>query len=124
MRIEAGNTDETVLGELGSRLARTRLERNVTQAELAREAGVAKGTVERIERGSDVNLTSLLRVLRALGLLEALDRLVPEPLPSPIERLRLQGRRRRRAARPRGPAAPGQDSPWTWGVDASGAEVE
>lgn len=113
MRIEAQNSDETILRELGSRLARTRLERNVSQEELAREAGVAKTTVERIEGGREVRLTSLVRILRALGQLDVLDRLIPEPLPSPLERVRLQGRRRQRARHSRNEEQ-GQGGTWRW----------
>jgi len=112
MRIGAENSDSTVLAELGDRLARTRLERNISQEQLAIEAGISKSTVERIEAGQPVKLTSFVRILRALGQLEMLDRLVPEPLPSPIERLRLQGRRRQRAAAPRG--EPDEPAPWRW----------
>jgi len=101
MKIEPNSGDGVVLKEIGERLARTRLERNVTQGALATEAGVSKATVERLEAGEPVKSTNLIRVLRALGLLQGLDRLVPEPLPSPVERLRLQGRRRRRASTPR-----------------------
>src|SRR5580704_19045187 len=92
------NDDETVLAELGRRLARTRLERNISQQGLAAEAGVSKRTVERIEAGDETRLTSVVRVLRVLGLLDQLDRLVPEPLPSPLERLKRHGRARQRAA--------------------------
>jgi putative transcriptional regulator len=121
MRLEATNSDEVILAELGRRLARTRLERNLSQADLARDAGVSKTTVERIEAGEAVKSTSLIRVLRALDLLDALDRLVPEPLPSPIERRKLQGRSRRRAGTPRRPPGaerPGQ--PWRWGDEPGG----
>ncbi len=114
MRIEAQNSDETVLRELGSRLARTRLERNTSQEQLAREAAVAKSTVERVEAGREVKLTSLIRILRALGQLDVLDRLIPEPLPSPIERIRLQGRRRLRAHQPGGRGKE-QGGTWRWG---------
>ncbi len=98
MRINNATTDRAVLEELGGRLARTRLERNLTQAQLAHEAGIAPLTVLRLERGDAVRLTSLVRVLRVLDLLDALDRLIPEPMPSPIELVKLQGRRRRRAS--------------------------
>jgi transcriptional regulator with XRE-family HTH domain len=114
MRINAENSDETVLAELGRRLERTRLDRNLSQEALALEAGVSKATVERAEAGQPVKSTSLIRLLRALGRLEALDSLLPEPLPSPIERLDLQGRRRRRARGPRGEAG-SEDRPWSWG---------
>lgn len=120
MKVDRYLTDEAVLSELGARLERTRLERNLTQRELAAEAGVERKAVQRIEAGESVKLTSFIRVLRALGLLDALDRLVPEPVPSPIELLKLHGKRRRRASgarRKRKKAPPAQDEvgPWRWG---------
>jgi transcriptional regulator with XRE-family HTH domain len=103
-----------VLDELGARLARTRLEQNVSQEQLASEAGVSKSTVERIETGREVKVTSLVRILRALGRLELLDQLLPEPLPSPIERARIQGRRRQRAAESRRKDEVEQARVWHW----------
>jgi hypothetical protein len=38
-----------------------------------------KRTLERIEAGASVQVPALLRVLRALGLLERFDGVVPEP---------------------------------------------
>jgi transcriptional regulator with XRE-family HTH domain len=111
VKIEANISDDAVLGEIGERLARTRLERNLSQERLAKEAGVSKATIERLEAGEPVKSSSLIRVLRSLGRLEALDQLLPEPLPSPIERLRLQGRRRQRA----GSRRTEQAAPWRWG---------
>jgi transcriptional regulator with XRE-family HTH domain len=134
MRIQEYLTDDAVLAELGTRLERTRLERNLSQRELAAEAGVERKAVQRIEAGEPVKLTSFIRVLRALGLLDALDQLVPEPLPSPIELLKLHGKRRRRAsgARRKGgktpPAAkgkPGEDAtaPWRWGDETPAVDA-
>jgi transcriptional regulator with XRE-family HTH domain len=122
MKITDHLTDEAVLEELGERLGRTRLERNMTQRELAVEAGVERKAVQRIESGESVRLVSLIRVLRALGLLEVLDRLVPEPTPSPIELLALQGRRRRRASGGRTRAHRGGGGPgtWRWGDERPG----
>jgi transcriptional regulator with XRE-family HTH domain len=114
MRIENENSDRAVLDELGARLARTRLEQNTSQEQLAAAAGVSKSTVERIETGREVKLTSFVRVLRALGRLELLDRLLPEPLPSPIERIRIQGKRRQRAAEPRREEELPGEQPWRW----------
>jgi transcriptional regulator with XRE-family HTH domain len=98
MRITSLSTDAAVLAELGKRLERSRLERNVTQEQLAHEAGVSRSTVVRVEAGEPVKTTAIVRILRALGLADQLDLLVPEPLPSPVELLRRQGRPRRRAA--------------------------
>jgi transcriptional regulator with XRE-family HTH domain len=111
-------TDAAAMAELGERLARTRLEQNLSQQQIASAAGVSKRTVERIEAGAPVQLAGFIRVLRALGLLERLEALVPEPLPSPIEQAKLHGRRRRRAA-PRA-ERPSQSGPWRWGDPAPG----
>ena len=51
MKIETAFSDQAILQELGARIANTRLERNLTQADLAKEAGVSKRTVERLESG-------------------------------------------------------------------------
>jgi putative transcriptional regulator len=122
MKIESNSTDDVVLDELGRRLARTRLERNLSQEQVAADAGVSKRTVERLEAGESIKSNSLIRVLRALGQLEALDRLVPEPLPSPVERVRLQGRRRRRAANPRGDREGESPGPWRWGDEPAASQ--
>lgn len=116
MRILGENTDPAVLEELGSRLQRTRLERNLSQAQLAAEAGVGRVTVQRVEDGRGASLTSLIRILRALDLLDGLDRLVPEPVESPLDELRRQGRRRQRAGSPRPRGGPEEDpGGWRWG---------
>jgi transcriptional regulator with XRE-family HTH domain len=99
MRITAQTTDEVVLTEMGRRLARTRLQLNLTQAQLATQAGVSKRTLERMESGQvGAQLSGFIRVCRALGLLDRLDSFLPEPTPSPMEQLRLAGRQRQRAS--------------------------
>jgi len=106
-------TDPAVLAEIGQRLAQHRLERNLTQAELAKEAGVSKRTLIRLEGGESTQLTNLIRILRALDLLANLDAFIPPPVPSPIEQLRSEGKRRKRASRKAD--TPGPDEEWTWG---------
>lgn len=121
-------TDTAALAELGERLAHHRLERNLTQAELAKEAGVSKRTLIRLEGGESTQLTNLIRVLRALGLLGNLDAFVPPPTPSPLEQLRTHGRPRKRAS-PRSDETESAESSeeWTWGDQdneaASGGET-
>jgi transcriptional regulator with XRE-family HTH domain len=113
MKIESQLTDGGVLRELGERLERVRLDQNLTQAALAEQAGVSKRTLERLESGEvATQLSGFLRVCRTLGLLDRFDALVPEPLPSPIAQLKLQGKTRRRASgRKVAAGAPGK---WTW----------
>lgn len=113
MREDYGlHTDTAILKELGRRITTRRIERNLTQADLAGRAGVAKRTVERLEAGESTQLANFLRILRALELLDTLDVLLPESGPGPLELLRHRGRERKRV-RPGRTAEPKQ--PWTWG---------
>ncbi len=122
VRLSAGASDAALLAELGTRIARTRLERDWTQAHLAQTASVGLNTLRRLENGDGATLTNLVRVLRALDLLDGLDAAIPEPAPSPIEQMKLAGRRRRRASgrRPAGGKTPdpGAGDGWTWGDEA------
>ena len=92
-------TDAAALAELGARIADLRLSRRWRQEDLAYEAGVSNRTVQRIEAGTSVQVAMFLRVLRALGLLDGLDLLVPASGPSPMELLRAQNDRRKRGPR-------------------------
>jgi transcriptional regulator with XRE-family HTH domain len=117
MKISAQLTEDTVLTELGGRLASIRVGRNLTQAELAEQAGVSKRTVERLESGAvATQLSGFIRVCRALGLVENFESLIPEAVASPIEQLKRQGRRRQRASGRKAKRA--MAGKWTWG-DAS-----
>lgn len=113
MKISPHLTDEVVLQELGGRLAGARIERDLTQAALAEQAGVSKRTVERLESGEvATQLSGFLRVCRVLGLLERFDMLLPESAPGPMAQLKHQGRKRQRATRRKEPAA--TPKKWTW----------
>ncbi len=110
-------TDRAALSELGQRLAQHRLTRNLTQAELAAEAGVSRRTVLRLEGGESTQLTHLIRVLRALHLLGSLETWIPAPVASPLEQLRLQQQKRRRASRRVREPSTTKAQGWTWGDD-------
>ena len=114
MRITNQNTDEAILVELGGRLARLRLDRNLTQAELATQAGISKRTLERLEAGAVApQLSGLIRVCRVLGLVDRFDLLVPEPVPSPVAQLKMAGRKRQRASTPKPDGSSAKK--WQWG---------
>jgi len=113
VKITLDLTDESILKEVGGRLAGVRLGRNLTQAALAEEAGVSKRTVERLESGEvATQLSGFLRVCRVLGLLERFGSLIPEAVASPMEQLKMQGRKRQRAAGRK--VASGERKKWTW----------
>ena len=75
-------TDNAILGELGTRIKQRRIAMDITQGELSQESGVSMSTVVRIEQGEDTKVSNLIRVLRVLGLTENFDLLVPEQQPN------------------------------------------
>ena len=115
MKISSDISDRASIQELGRRLARHRLNKNLTQAALAARAGVSLPTVQRIEQGNSSQVSNLVRILRALKLLDNLEVLVPEPAASPIQQARMRGKLRRRASSPAGRGRQEPPPAWTWG---------
>jgi hypothetical protein len=66
---------------------------------MAAEAGIGQATVQRAERGHSVQMTSMIKLLRTLGLLGGLDLAIPESIALPIAQLDRQQRRIRQRAR-------------------------
>jgi len=105
--------DNAVLAKLGRGLAERRVRMGLTQAELAKQAGIGKRTVERIEAGNSCQTSALIRILRILALQEDLIRIIPPSGPRPMDLLKMKGKERKRASsknRATNPAAK-----WTWG---------
>jgi transcriptional regulator with XRE-family HTH domain len=97
-----GQSDKAILRDLGDRLRRARLRRNLSQQQLADRAGLNRTTISEYERGASTSTLTLVQVLRALELLDELAAFLPDPGPSPLELARTQGRRRQRATGRRG----------------------
>ena len=115
MDMDTTITDEGLLKLIGERLARQRLTKNLTQQQLAEQAGLGVRTVQRLELGeAATQLSGFVRVCRVLGLVERFDALIPEQVASPIAQLKLQGRQRKRARSRK--AVPGEPKKWTWGA--------
>ncbi|MGD8618996.1 MAG: helix-turn-helix transcriptional regulator [Gammaproteobacteria bacterium] len=116
MKISPLLTDDAILAELGERMARRRLDLQLTQADVAGQAGIAKRTVERIEAGASAQMSSIIRILRVLELLPDLDVMIPEATVRPMDLLKRKGKVRQRAtSRSR---ADRPEPPWSWDDDA------
>ena len=117
MKIDDYLTDAVVLREIGSRVKHTRLDANLTQAQLAQQAGIAKRTVERLESGDSSDSLALIRVLRVLKLLANLESLLPDAPQSPVTLLKRHGRQRKRvrAGHLHNEDTRPPEAPWTWG---------
>ncbi len=116
--------EEVILSELGRALAERRIGKRLTQAELAKQAGIGKRTLERIEGGNSCQTSALIRVLRVLDLQDALSQLIPPSGPTPMGLLKLKKKERKRAPSQRPPKASQSGGPgnrgkkWTWGDGA------
>ena len=114
MKINTELSDQAVLLEIGQRISQQRLSRNLTQAALAKEAGIAKRTLERVEAGESAQLLTIVRILRVLGMLASLDQLIPVTEPGPMQMLRGKNKQRVRASTT---AQARKNTPWQWQED-------
>ena len=109
-----GWSDEAILREMGERLRTERLNRNLTVDEVATRAGVSPVTMYKVESGANHSLKTLLRILRALNLLNRVDALLPDVGVSPIQLAALRGKQRQRASGSRGRRSGSQlDRSWS-----------
>ena len=105
-------TDKGIGVEIGRRLKSLRLRKNVTQQRLSDATALSLNTIKSLEAGKG-KLSSLIAVLRELGVLDALDGFIPEVTISPLQLARRQGRKRQRASGKRIEGGePGGDTPW------------
>ncbi len=106
-------SDQAILEDIGARLKRRRLDRNLTQQEVADQAGLTRTTIGEFERGASSSTLTLVRILRALGALEELETFLPDAGLSPLQLAKLQGRQRQRASRKQSSDEPeGEDPQW------------
>jgi putative transcriptional regulator len=96
---------------LGARLREARLDLNLTREDLAADIGLSVDTVRNAETGRNVSLETLIRLLRGLGRLDDLDRLLESAGPSPVQLAKRQGKIRQRAS---GSRTTNKSGRWKW----------
>lgn len=95
-------TAEELCQELGTRLKAARLAQELSQAELAARAGVARGAVVHLEKSGASTLPTLARVVQVLGLEGELQPLFLPRVQSIAQLEQAEGIHRRQRA-PRSP---------------------
>ncbi len=106
-------TSHQIEAALCRRLENIRLSRNMTQVQLANEAGVSVRTIGRLGKGEGISMDTFIRVLTALGIQQNLEALLPDPTVRPVERVNIRGNERKRAR----PVSSGNKTAavWSWG---------
>lgn len=74
-------TNDEVMLLLGERIRGRRLGRNLPINQLAERCGLNRKTILELEAGRDVRLSSLIKLLRGLNMLNALEAAFPDVLP-------------------------------------------
>lgn len=89
-------SSKSALNELGSRLKAYRIYSSLTQEELAIQSGVSRRSIQNMENGEDVNLSTFIKVLNSLELVSNLDLLVPDPTKRPSYYLKINANSKKR----------------------------
>ncbi len=108
-------SSDQIIEALGQRLNQIRLNQNISQADLAKEAGVSRSTLTRLADGQPISLDSFIRVMQALKLTDQLAALLPDPSVRPVDRVRLDGTERQRATSKSSGDKKSSPTPWVWG---------
>lgn len=95
MNVDAIQSPDELIQDLGERLQALRLSTGLTQATLADKAGISPRALRDLEAGRGSTLHTLVRVLKALGAGQNIEALAPQPRVSPMALLqRPHGRKR------------------------------
>lgn len=117
-------SNKQILELLGERIRAARLNQNLTQQQLAAQAGISESMLRLAEKGKkSLGLLNLIAILRALSQLSQLDTFLPEPAPRPEAFLAQKNKPaplqapshkpRQRASSKR--HSPTKIEPWNWG---------
>ena len=87
-------TSHAVIREMGAAVKDYRINRSLTQQDLADASGVSLRSISRFEQGNDIQLGSLIKILKALGLLDNINLLIPDVTKVPSYYLKKQSPKR------------------------------
>lgn len=90
-------TNEEIFAVLGNRLRARRLDRNLTIEAVATQTGLNRKTIIDVENGRDVRMSTVIKLLRMMNMLGALDAAIPDTLPGG-EAFSSRGQLRQRAS--------------------------
>ncbi len=66
-------SDDIHAYHVGEAIRKARLSRHLTQEQLGEKVGVQRSQISRLEKGSSITFSTLIRILRALGISASLD---------------------------------------------------
>ncbi|MCP3675142.1 MAG: helix-turn-helix transcriptional regulator [Gammaproteobacteria bacterium] len=111
-------SNQKILEIVGTRFLAARLNKNMTQSDLASQSGVTEKTIGNLEKGiKSIGLLNIIAILRALEMLDQIDSFIPEPPPraaSLIKIEKIRGKSRKRASGKRKRSTEEGRESWSW----------
>lgn len=92
-------TDLAIARQVGSYLKNIRLQKNLTQEQIAKKSGLYRSTVSEIENGRPASFLSFVQLLRTLDLLYFFDFFTIKNTVSPLEMAKIEAKKRKRASK-------------------------
>ncbi|TXC76047.1 helix-turn-helix transcriptional regulator [Luteibaculum oceani] len=93
----AYKSDKEIIEAIANYIKQRRLAKNITQQQLADDAGLNRWTISQAENGEALNTRSLIQILRALDALSLLNQFEWKEEISPLEYAKLKKQERQRA---------------------------
>ena len=93
------HSDVAILRQIGDFIKQQRIAKNISQESLASSAVISRSTLSLIERGENISLINLIKILRILDALHVLDRFKTEPQISPIQLAKDEQKKRKRTSK-------------------------
>jgi transcriptional regulator with XRE-family HTH domain len=91
------SNDQLILLEIGNFIKQRRIDLGITQGELAKQAAVSRSTISLIERGENIALGNLIKVLRMLDALYVFNAFKSYDEISPLRLAKIVSEPRQRA---------------------------
>nr|MBP7472390.1 helix-turn-helix domain-containing protein [Prevotella sp.] len=93
-----GMSNSDIISKLGMRFKEYRILLHMTQQDVAEKAGVSIFLISQLESGKSNNITmgSFLSLLRSIGFLAEIQKILPDIPPSPEEIERMNKRKKER----------------------------
>lgn len=91
-------SDPAIVKEIGKQLKQMRLNKNLTQAQVAEITGLDRVTISKVENGRAATLLTFVQLLRAFDNLTLLNTFNSEPEISPMMVAEMQEKYRKRAS--------------------------
>lgn len=97
MKITSASSVCSIQQELGERLKQARLNKNLSQKYVSEVGGLSLYLVGQVEKGEGT-MESMIRYLKAVGMVESISAFIPPITVSPIELAKHTGKGRKRAS--------------------------